>query len=323
MQNQGTEKQRRRMALYALLIVVTTLAINLLSAYLRHVESGLGCDDWPDCYGRIESYVTADQAVAEMALAPRQTAKQIHRAVATALVVVVLLLVQQHRQYRLLTGAGGSLPYLMVAVLLVLSIIGPTSYLKTFPAIALVNLVGGMALAALAWWLWLQLRPPASVAASPGLRKLSTACLLALLAQICLGAWTSANFAGLSCPGLIDCGAGGSNLAAGSGAFWYFRELSLDGSGRVVFDQGALLIQLVHRAGALATAALLLWLGIAARRAGGALIMILLTGQLALGVCAVLFELPLAVVLGHNLVAALLLLATLRLVCRLSEETGG
>jgi cytochrome c oxidase assembly protein subunit 15 len=314
----------RRIKLMVLLVLLATISINLLSAYIRHLEAGLDCTDWPACYGLISTYVEplADQTVAQMALAPVAAAKKVHRGVATLLVILVLLLVAESRKQQGLRGVGRNfpaiLPYIMVAVLLLLSVVGPASYMKTLPAIAVVNLVGGMALMALSGWLWLQLAAEPPVVNS-GLKPLARVGLVLLLLQIVLGVWLSANFAAISCSSLWACEPLAEAVPATGDSFWYFRELRLDESGRVLFDQGMQSIHIVHRLGALLTGLILLALalfsvrrGDAFRRSGLALAALVLL-QFVLGASAMIMGLPLILVLGHNLTAALLLLVLLKL----------
>ncbi len=310
------------MKLIVLLVLLTTISINLLSAYIRHLEAGLDCADWPACYGQIGAYVEPDQTVAQMALAPVAAAKKVHRGVATLLVVMVLLLVVESRKQQGLRGVHRQfstiLPYIMAAILLLLSVVGPASYMKILPAIAVVNLTGGMALMVLSGWLWLQLASGPPVAHS-GLRPLAQFGLVLLLLQIVLGAWLSANFAAISCSGLWACKPLPGAVPAVGDSFWYFRELRLDESGRVLFDQGMQSMHIVHRIGALLTGLYLLLLALLSLRQGGAFrrsglaLLALVLLQVALGISAMLMGLPLILVLGHNLTAALLLLVLLQL----------
>ena len=313
---QGTNADidRLRLARLTLAILLATLCINLLSAYIRHLEAGLGCEDWPGCYAQIGVHISEhSKGVARAALAPQPLAKQTHRGVATALVVMVLLLVHRSRRQRRATEA--LLPLAMAGLLLTLAVIGPASYLKTRPAIATANLLGGIALAALSWWLYLSLINTARVNVTSWLRWLVRSSLALLLVQLALGAWLSANFAGLGCAGADGCEPGRGLIDA----FWYLRELVLDANGRVIADQGTAAILVAHRIGATLVVPLLLLTAVLAARVSMALrrnallVFALVSIQTTLGLCALAFSLPLAIVLAHSTVAALLLLAVLRL----------
>lgn len=310
---------KKGFVLCLLLLLTATLLINLLSGYIRHTEAGLGCAEWPACYGVISEYVTEDdQTPAVRALTPAETAKRTHRAIATVLVVLLLVVVVQARKVRL-EGAARLLPYAMIAVTLILSIIGPASYLKTLPAVASVNLLGGLALLAFAWWLLVVVSTPGDVATGSVPRVPARAALVALLAQIALGAWVSANFAGTACTGLASCETPSGSTGSAWNAWWYLRELHLDEAGRVITGQAQVVVHVAHRVGAGLTGLVVLWLAaVAAWRAGpprwwGAAAGCLVVIQLALGLVAVNSALPLVVVLAHNMVASLLLLAVVRL----------
>lgn len=303
------------------LILIATLSIDFLSAWIRHTEAGLGCRDWPACYGQIGPAIAgaSEPGIARQALAPDPLAKRTHRLLATGLVVMVLLLLHRSRQRGALAGFEAQIPLLMAALLLLLAVIGPASYLKTRPAIAACNLLGGIALAALSWRLLLGLRDTPRFAATPRLRRLTRAALALLVLQLALGAWVSANFAGLGCSGVFACGAP-ATAATDSvpAAFWYFRELALDAEGRVPMTTSTVAIHLAHRAGAVLAALALASATVLAlrERVPPRVVLpvpVLLLAQLGLGVLAVARSLPLAVVLAHSTVAALLLLALLRL----------
>jgi cytochrome c oxidase assembly protein subunit 15 len=303
-------------------LMLATLAVNLLSAFIRHQETGLGCAPWPDCYATVGTPVDPATAGPTAVLTPAETAKQAHRGIATALVFLVLFVVYQARQ-RPLTGFTQHIPILLVAVILILSVIGPASYLKTLPAVATANLIGGMALLTFTWLLWLQSRP-SQPGGYPKLRTPARIALAALLLQIFLGAWTSANFAAIACSGFLTCTAETSSATLSS--FWYLRELELTSAGRIVLDGAQAMIQQSHHLGALLAAGLLMTLALRCLAAGGVMgkwglgLIALLMLQIAAGLAGLYTELPLAVVLLHNLTASLLLLTSVRILLLTAEQ---
>jgi len=308
-----------------IVLLLTVLATNVLSAYMRHREAGLGCAPWPACYGEIESASaeqTRPQPVAT-ALNPDQVIKRVHRIVAGVLVVLVLLVLHRCNQVRDLDAFECTLPYAIAAITLLLAIVGPASYLKTRPAIATANLLGGLLMLAVTWRLLLALRPfaPAGVSARRVLRTLTAGVLAVVALQVALGAWTSANFAGAVCAEMLACRAPAVETAD-AGAFWYFRELATDPTGRIVGDANTWLIHHAHRAGAwiatTATVALALVLFVQGLTRRDAVLLIgLASAQLAIGLVAVTSQLPLVVVLGHNFIAALLVLTLITIHHRL------
>ncbi len=304
------------------LLLITTLAINVLSAFIRHQEAGLGCVDVQACYGvvgRIEAATSQVEAAAR-ALTPAEAVKRTHRAMATLLVLLVVLVVYFTRSDGAsrrvqLRGADQFLPHMLVAVVLLLALIGPASYRKSLPAVATFNLLGGVGLLAIGYWLWMTVRTPRPLApvGPAGWWVLGVLC-----AQVAIGAWTSANFAGMACGGMFcteRSGAGGNALSS----FWIWRELTIE-AGRVVVDDTQRIIQFVHRLGALATTIAIGWLGIrwllapTPHRGLGWALLILLAVQVGLGLSVGLSGPSLGVVLAHNLVASLLVLAVLRAV---------
>jgi len=306
-----------------LLMIVATGAINMLSGYIRHTEAGLGCEPWPACYAVVGEYTNAPAgaAVASRALTPTETAKQLHRATATALVILIALVIYQARQ-RLAPSHGFAvhLPYMIILVILILSVVGPASYMKTLPAVATVNLVGGIGLFVLGWWLWLTLQRPDRTYVAPFMLKLASAAVTLTLVQICTGAWVSANFAATACTDLLGCGIDASATASGTSgpAFWYFRDLTLDDSGRIIIDGPARSIHIAHKLMAIPSATALAWLSLQSLREDVLrpwciALLGLLGVQICLGAGSIALELPKIMVLAHNLCAGLLLACALRI----------
>lgn len=311
-----------------LLLVFMILFINLLSAYIRHSEAGLGCQPWPQCYAMVGQTVEPLPAstVAGLALSPTETAKRLHRTIATVLVLLIVAVVYQSRQRPANRAQATRIQYLaytLVMLILVLSMIGPMSYLKTLPGIAVVNILGGIALLATSWTLWLEVQHPLRIAVPHWMRRLVSWALLAVIVQLALGAWVSANFAGTACIDLFTCTdherVRDSVSANVFDSFWVFRELSIGEDGKVIIDQAQGYIQTAHRVGAGLTAVLLILLGVATRKMPqpmafwGCCILGLTATVIILGASGVMFGLPLPVVLAHNVLAALLLLSVLRI----------
>ncbi len=309
---------QKLLARYIMIVLVATLLINCLSAYIRHIEAGLGCENWPICYGEIGRFISPsnEAEIAQKALAPTEAAKQLHRTIATLLVIGVLLLVNQSRKPGAMKGMTRPLPYLLLAVLLLLSIIGPASYLKTMPIIAVINLAGGLTLLAICWWLWLQCNGSHRSVVPAWTKRLTMAGWVLLMLQILLGSWVSANYAGLACSELLSCHAPTSYSAEGSDTFWYFRQLTLDSDGKILFDTSSVIIHQVHRAMALLSSLILLIGALSSlqyrkKTAIGLALLVLL--QCLLGTSGVLLSLPMIIVMAHNLIAAFLLMAVMAL----------
>ncbi len=305
---------------HVMAILLAALAIALLSAGIRHVESRLSCDR-NGCYADI-AQAQGNGAVAldtRQASTPMTWAKRAHRALASTLVVLVLALVYRTRASGRELSTVRIVPLLMLALLLALAIIGPMSHLKTRPIIATLNLAGGTALVALSWQLLLVLGSTSRCSVAAGLRRVLRFAMLLLALQIVSGAWLSANFAGLACNGIPGCNALPQATDATSwAALAPLRELQLDALGRVQIDAGAYAIHTLHRIGALFAA---LALAIACLRAVRTRvparlwmpITLLLALQCALGFATITSTLAVPVTLAHGFIATLLLLAAMRL----------
>ena len=299
----GMSHALRRMVLIAAALVMVILS---LSAAIRLTNAGLGCADWPACYGREVLAATAS-------VLPQSAAAMVHRLAATALAVVILVILVLGLQ----AGRGRAVLGLL-ALTVFLAFLGIYTPGARFPVVTLGNLLGGMAMLGMLLWLLLDLvARPVTPTSVPGLRRGARLGLIVLVMQIALGGWVSANYAALSCTDFPGC-AGDGRLAAGMDeAVRLWRQLPGDATGTVIREPAGAAIHMVHRIGALVAVMVLGWLSVrtwqlgAAFRALGLAIACLLVLQVALGVAAVLTSLPLAVVLGHNAVAALLLLSVL------------
>ncbi len=275
----------------ALAGVLLVLLVISSSAYLRLRSLGLGCEDWPACYGQrdVVNQVGWPSAV-----------RILHRISAAlaggAVLAIGLIAVSRARHFRVelaLTAA-------MLCLLLGLAWLGRASPGAHIPAVALGNVLGGLLLAALLLWIALGRDPRASRAP----RWLATASLCALLltfVQIGSGVLTSASHSGLICSALPHCSATGFPGTWSIGDFDPWRTATASAS-----------IHMAHRFFALASAAAVGVTAFAIRRHAPALalgIAALLVAQLALGAGLVLASLPLPAAMLHNLLAALLLLA--------------
>ncbi len=305
----------------ALGITVLAFAVVVLGAWVRLTGAGLGCPDWPGCYGRM--VIGPDGSRLEAAIEGGKAWREmVHRYAAGALGLgIVALAVVALRNRR--RGASGpiALPAALVILVVLQVALGAwTVTLRLQPAVVVAHLLGGMAILGLLWRLYLG---PSSRPARPrpGWVRPAAAVGIAVLAfQIALGGWTSANYAALACPDFPTC----------HGSWWPdgdyragFRLWQESGSGSgfeggVLSVEARIAIHVVHRIGALVTVLYLGGLCAAAMRwgrpAGGfaaatLAVFGLLVVQAALGVSNVWLGLPLGAAVAHNAAAALLLLA--------------
>jgi cytochrome c oxidase assembly protein subunit 15 len=289
------------------LVMATSLA--LVSVHLRLVNSGLGCEQWPQCYGRIGDAASG----AVPAHTNTDLARQTHRALASALGIVVLLAAAA-----CLRRPGARVAAaLLLLVTLGLAALGKHSAGLEQPAVVMANYSGGLLLVALFWWLLNTVTAPPS-----RMGRWSLLLLAALSAQLLSGGLVSAYFAGLACGPTIHCE--GHWLP---GLPWdvistFFAPLTLDGTGKVIMDPSLTELHMAHRIGGMMLVAILAWFTWGQYKSGRRLLastLLLLTGATALvGVLTVKLQLPHGMVLSHYILALALLLTTLSAVA-----TGG
>ena len=287
--------------------VVLVFAVIVTSAYLRLVQIGLGCADWPDCYGaRVTRSVPSGRAAEEPAAF--KWVRATHRLAASAVAVLVLfagvLAVSGRRRTRGALVASG----VLAALTLFLAVLGLATPGSQLPAVTLGNLTGGMAMLALFWWLWLQGRvAPGSSRTAPA--WIAAAALVLLAVQIALGALVSSNLASRACASLADCRAAWWPWDWDLAAFNPWRDVGLPAPA----DIARRTLNMAHRWGALLVTGLCAGLVVALLRRGDthrrlALVLaVLLVTEIALGTALAWLDLPLAVALAHNAVASLLL----------------
>lgn len=245
----------------------------------------------------------------------------IHRLAATALGLFILVIGLIALRNRKLPGQSVAVPLALFALMLFLAGLGFRTPSAMLPMITMGNLLGGMVMLALLWWLSQRARPPPSIfgKTNVSIRPWAVLGMIIVVSQIALGGWVSANFAALSCPTLPGCNEVSWLSTTLREAFDPFRELDVDQGGKVVPAPYLQAIHMAHRFGAVITAVYLGGLGIWAFSAGdryrttGMAILVLLGLQIGLGVSAVVFSLPLLLVTAHNGVAALLLLSVVDL----------
>ena len=314
--------------------LILTFGLVMLGAYVRLSDAGLGCPDWPGCYGQLSPLHAKEEiarAVAEqggehgpvsMGKAWRE---MVHRYFAQALGLLIIAIAVVAWRRRAELRQSPVLPISLVGVVILQGIFGMwTVTLLLKPAIVTGHLIGGLLTFAMLLWLWLRQSPaPRYVDAEP-VAALAGPALLGLVlvsAQIFLGGWTSTNYAALACTDLPTCQGQWWPEMNFRDAFHFVRELGKTGDGENLPMQALTAIHLMHRIGAVVIAFYVGWLGWRARKAGGvaglgAALLAVLTLQWLLGLSNVYFSLPIAVAVAHNGGAALLLALTLTLLFR-------
>lgn len=314
-----------------------TFVVIVVGAYVRLEDAGLGCPDWPGCYGQLLGVPEQEHEIArarehfEQAVDVGRARKEMfHRYLAGTLGLLILAIaILAWRGRRILPYS----PFLATALLLLVifqAALGKwtvTMLLK--PVIVTLHLLGGMATLGLLVWLALRhtslrpVEPPPSAA----LRPWAAIALVTLVAQIALGGWVSTNYAALACADFPTCNGRWLPPMDFEQAFHLLRELGVTAAGAPLSQESLNAIQWSHRMGALVT--LFAVGGVAAaalrerRLSGyGMLILTLLALQIGLGIGNVLLRLPLVLAVAHNAAAALLLAAMVMLNFALSVKAS-
>ena len=343
---------RGALALYRGLLLAAlalTFVVVVFGAYVRLADAGLGCPDWPGCYGTPSPAHAAEAIRDAQAAAPdgpvslsKAWKEMIHRYLAAALGLLIVAVAVLAWRLRASPRAAPAVAFALLGVVLFQGLLGKwTVTLLLKPAIVTAHLLGGLTTLALLGWLTLRAcaalqigaAAPAGARSSCSSRtaaagragRLRTGARLAfvlLVLQIALGGWTSTNYAALACADFPTCHGSFAPAADYANAFHVVRELGMTAEGELLSNAALTAIHWSHRLGALAAGSALAVLGAALcrRRATvdlGAALLAVLVLQLGLGIANVLLSLPLALAAAHNAGAALLLGGMVWIVFRL------
>jgi cytochrome c oxidase assembly protein subunit 15 len=296
----------------------------VLGAWVRLTDAGLGCPDWPGCYGHVFPAGSTHhfaQAVHEM----------VHRYVASSLGLIIaglLLLALVNRRDPEQPVAPAAVLFGVVCLQGLLGM--KTVTLKLEPLIVTAHLLGGLTTLAILRWLSLAQERRRLTEAESGLRPFALVGFAVLALQIFLGGWTSTNYAAVACPDLPTCQRSFWPAMDFKDAFVLWRGLGIDYEGGVLANPARVAIHVTHRLGAVVAGLTLLSLGVTvALRArgrvkiiGGVLILAVLA-QISLGVSTVHWGVPLSIATLHNAGAAFLVLVMVTLLRALWPATPG
>lgn len=299
-----------------LVLIAACLAfcVVVLGAYVRLSDAGLGCPDWPGCYGHLtvpHASVAQQMFPGKPLEAHKAWKEMVHRYFAGTLGMLILAICITAWRGRRSLPLTPVLPSVLLALVMIQAALGMwTVTLLLKPVIVSLHLLGGMATLAVLIWL-VSLRLPAATD-SGALRFWAMCGLLLLACQTMLGGWTSSNYAALACTDFPTCQGAWWPATDFRGAFHLIRELGVNADGSALSAAALTAIHLAHRLGALIVFFYLGWLGSRCLRVPGLVfwgrtLLGLLLVQVNLGVSNVLFSLPLPVAVAHNAGAALLL----------------
>jgi cytochrome c oxidase assembly protein subunit 15 len=294
-------------AFFRTLVAVTialTFVVIVVGGLVRLSDAGLGCPDWPLCYGR-----TLPGEISDAGALAKAWKEMGHRYLAGALGILILLLAALSWRNRRSRG--------IATAILALTIFQATLGMWTVtmllrPAIVTAHLLGGMTTLALLIVLYLQERQHSRAPETRALRTIAATSLVAVAVQIALGGWVSANYAALACPDLPGCMGQAFPPMDFGNAFHVLRELGRTGDGELLPLQALTAIHWTHRMFALVVMAVVAFavlkaFEVPAMRGMAISVGTLLILQFSVGVSNVALGLPLPLAAAHNAGAALLL----------------
>ena len=308
-----------------------SVVVVLLGAFCRLADSGLGCPDWPGCYGHLLSVpVTAhDVNIATQNYptmpplsAERMWPEMIHRYFAGTLGLLVFLILFRAKDFCKKIARFASSLVIFQAVLGMWTVTW-----KLLPTVVMGHLLGGFTLTSLLWWILLAYWVSRESVKNKKCYNLAVLMTVVVFLQILLGGWTSSNYAALICPDFPFChGTMFPNIDLVEG-FKFFIPIGLNYEFGLLSEKARIAIQMVHRWGALITALTIFISGIyifrrsnvaKIRKCIGFIFAVILL-QILLGVLNIKMLLPIEIAVAHNGVGLLLMLSCITL-CYFCKE---
>jgi cytochrome c oxidase assembly protein subunit 15 len=315
-----------RLRMLTLVTLFLTFDLVLFGAFTRLTDSGLGCPDWPGCYGSASPVGAKAEIAAAQAAMPtgpvtlsKAWIEMIHRYLATGVGVLIMVLMAVTWVERRHVTVSFGWPLLTFIWVCVQGAFGAlTVTMKLFPAIVTLHLLGGMVLLALlraqaVAYTLAQPRGPMSVPLGGRLRPAIWLVFMLVWVQIALGGWVSTNYAVLACRDFPTCqGSWWPDMDFRSG-FALWRELGMDRAGDAIAFAALTAIHYAHRLAAYAVLLALLWLArrlwsVAGMKGTARAILALALWQLASGLSNVVLEWPLVAAVAHTGGAAALVI---------------
>lgn len=309
------------------------LLVIVFGAFVRLSDAGLGCPDWPGCYGHVsvpQSNAALARAMEKFPGAVIESRKawieMVHRYLAGTLGSIVLVIAAVAWRCRVRLGQAPVLPGVLVGLIAIQALFGMwTVTYRLMPLVVTLHLLGGMGTLALLVWLLARQRvatPPTRVASVAGvrLRRWAGVALAVLFCQIALGGWVSTNYAGLACAGDPFCHGAFAQALNFAEGFSLRQEPGVTANGAPLSQEALNAIQWTHRMGAVITVTLLGVVAALAIRAPrlrkhGVVLLGLAVMQASVGIANVLYVLPLPLAVAHNALAASLLIVLVTLTC--------
>ena len=328
-------EQSSRFFRMALAAAGLAFVVVIFNAYTRLSEAGLGCPDWPGCYGVLFAPATAQDLDREIDPEKQKKLERKHAAQETIqrflsvglsflLVRLTVLGWQLKRRRR---GQQIWIPIFTLFVTFgfgvvagpLMAVAGSDTFEHRFkPLVLMMQFLGGMTTLALLWWIVLREQRFFRSIHITGARAMRWRALFAISlvsAQTVLGGWSMVNHAGMACPDFPVCQGQWWPAMDFIEAFTMWRDVGLDYEGRLLALPAATAVHMAHRIGALMVLVYVGWLALHILRVGheqnfcryGMLVLVMLLAQMGLGIMEVVAHLPLAAAVAHSALAALLL----------------
>lgn len=321
---------------------VLTIAVVVLGAFTRLVDAGLGCPDWPGCYGHLlwpnetHEIVKAEEAFPNAPVELDKTwPEMVHRYFAGTLgffilAIAVLSIMESKKPKNLMQNLPIKLPIFLLCLVILQATFGMwTVTLKLWPKVVTAHLLGGFATLSCLWLLVQRLGHYQWQLNQTQLNKLLSVrpwlvlALIAVIIQIALGGWVSSNYAALACPDFPKCLNQWLPPTDFKAGFGDWQDIGPNYLGGQLDNHARTAIHFAHRLGAIVVsitvlfAAFKLWsVGEAKVMAWSYWLLAVLALQLSLGIANIVLSLPLTIAVAHNAGGALLLLTMITLVHR-------
>ncbi len=301
----------RRLALAGAILAA---AVVVLGAWVRLTDAGLGCPDWPGCYGHVYPQAAQD--------AGKAWHEMVHRYFAGTLVLVITTLMIWAVVFRKDPGQPRTPVVLLFFIVLFQAALGAFTVTRLLkPLIVTGHLLGGLTTLGILCWLALTPQQRIPLPRERQLLKLACLAFAVLIMQIALGGWTSTNYAAVACPDFPTCQQSMWPTMDFRNAFVLWHGLDIDYTGGVLANPARVAIHVTHRIGAAVAGTLLLLVGLMTAftgttprlRLAGFLVAGAVLLQICIGITMVHFAMPLPLATMHNAGAALLVICVVAL----------
>jgi len=304
----------------------------VLGAYVRLSDAGLGCPDWPGCFGQLTAPDEAHEIRQAVNAFPhlevhsgKAWKEMIHRYFASTLGLLILVMAFLAWRHRRDKNQQFILPLILVGLVIFQGMLGMWTVTQLVrPTIVTLHLLTGLLTLSLLFWVFLKhirlwSEKIKASDALPFIRPLAKIAIVVLALQLFLGGWTSTNYVALYCPDFPTCQGSWLPQTNFAEAFVFFKDPTVNYEGGSLSLEAGVTVHYLHRLGAvittivLSTLALLMLFKTDSRvlKNLSKLLLLVLTAQVCLGIANVVLVLPIPVAVSHNAIAAVLLLTLL------------